>query len=775
MNQSSRATRCTVLAVCCLLAMAVAVVFGQTVRHDFINFDDNVYVYDNPPIADGVTAGAIAWSFTSFHASNWHPLTWLSHALDCQLYGPHQPGWHHFTNVVLHAAVAILLFLVLWQMTGNLWPSAFVAAVFAVHPLRVESVAWVAERKDLLSGLFFMLTLGAYLRYVRHPFSWGRYLLVIAVFALGLMAKPMLVTLPFVLLLLDYWPLGRLSTAHADKPLAASQSLPSDNSVRVDALPVATWRRLIVEQLPLLALAAASCVVTSLAQHSAIIPIDFVPISSRIVNALFSYVAYIGQFFYPSGLALFYPYPSVGIALWKVVGAVAVLVGISTVAVLARRRLPYLFVGWFWYVGMLVPVIGLMQVGLQAMADRYTYLPQIGLCIAVTCGAASVAVQWPYRRWVYGVVSLLLVAGLMVCAWRQTSYWNNSETLWTRTLACTTSNVFAHNNLGAALAKRDEVKAAIAHFQQATALSPTFALSYANLGAALDASGQPEAAAIAYRKAELSPYIDAIEQYRQALAINPKSWFAHTNLGNALACCGQLEAAAAEYLKAVEIRPDFAVAHNNFANILLTQGRNDEAIAEYRKAIALDSKYADACNNLGTVLAGRGELDAAVALFRRAIQFAPSFASAHGNLGMALSKQGKIEEAMDEWRERVRLQPKDPRALSQLAWAMATRPEPSIRNEKEAIELAEWAVTLSHGYEPVPLNTLAAAYARAGRFSDATKTAQKALGFASQQQNQPLEESIRAKIALYRSHTPYVETTDAAPAPRGASEHQKSR
>ena len=246
------------------------------------------------------------------------------------------------------------------------------------------------------------------------------------------------------------------------------------------------------------------------------------------------------------------------------------------------------------------------------------------------------------------------------------------------------------------------------------------------------------------------PYIDAIEQYRQALAINPKSWFAHTNLGNALAGCGQLEDAAAEYLKAVEIRPDFAVAHNNFANVLLTQGRNDEAIAEYRKAIALDSKYADACNNLGTVLAGRGELDAAVALFRRAVQIAPTSATAHGNLGMALSKQGKIEEAMDQWRERVRLQPNDPRAISQLAWAMATRPEPSIRNEKEAIELAEWAVTLSHGHEPVSLNTLAAAYAQAGRFSDALKTAQKALRLALQQQNQPLAESIRAKIALYR-------------------------
>ena len=295
MNHSSSTTRRTVFAVCCLLALAVAAVFGQTVRHEFINYDDNVYVYDNPQVAHGLTAAAVAWSFTSFHASNWHPLTWLSHATDCQLYGTHQPGLHHLTNVVLHAAVAISLFLVLWQMTGNLWASAFVAAVFAVHPLRAESVAWVAERKDLLSGLFFMLTLGAYLRYVRRPFSWARYLLVIAMFALGLMAKPMLVTLPFVLLLLDYWPLGRFTNC-LDKPLAAWHATPVS--------------RLLIEKIPLLMMAAVSCRVTSLAQHTAIIPVDMVPINARIVNALISYVAYIGQFFYPSGLALFYPYAS---------------------------------------------------------------------------------------------------------------------------------------------------------------------------------------------------------------------------------------------------------------------------------------------------------------------------------------------------------------------------------------------------------------------------------------------------------------------------------
>ncbi|MFZ1936953.1 MAG: tetratricopeptide repeat protein [Thermoguttaceae bacterium] len=782
MNQSTRTTRRTAVAICCLLALAVAVVFGQTVQHEFINYDDNVYVYNNPQVAHGLTAQAIAWSFTSFHAANWHPLTWLSHEFDCQLYGTQHPGLHHLTNVLLHAAVVIALFLVLWRMTGSLWPSAFVAAVFAVHPLRVESVAWVSERKDLLSGLFFMLTLGAYLRYVRHPFSWGRYLLVVAIFALGLLAKPMLVTLPFVLLLLDYWPLGRLTGRSwggscTAAPGATVQLSPQLDRGRQECLP-----HLIVEKLPLLLLAGASCMVTSVAQRGAIIPVDMVPIQSRIANALVSYVAYIGQFFCPTGLALFYPYPDQGLPLWKVVGAAAALVGISVAAVLARRRLPYLFVGWFWYVGMLVPVIGLVQVGLQAMADRYTYLPQIGLCTAVTWTAAAVGRKFlsggriaALRPWAYGVACALLLAGLAACGWRQTALWKNSETIWTYTLAHTTNNVFAHNNLGAALAKRDATDAAIAHFQKATALSPTFAMSYANLAAALDAKGQSDAAAVAYMKADLSPCMNVIYWSRKALETNPNSWSDRLKLGNALAGCGELEQAATEYRQVTNIRPDCAVAHNNLANVLLTQRRSDEAITEYRKAIALNPNYADACNNLGTALANRGEFDAAIAQFRRAVQIAPALASAHGNLGMALSKQGKIDEAMVHWRERVRLRPSDPHGLSQLAWAMATRPEPSVQNAKEAVELARWAVELSHSREPVPLSTLAAAYARAGRFADAVKTAKKALTLALRQKNQSLANSIKAQLALYESHTPYLETTYAPPATRAPSEREKNR
>jgi protein O-mannosyl-transferase len=509
MNRQSRTTRRTILAVGCLLALAVAVVFGQTVRYDFVNFDDNAYVYNNPHVACGLTQQTVAWAFTTFHSSNWHPLTWLSHSLDCQLYGTQHPGLHHLTNVVLHAAVAILLFLVLWQMTGSLWPSAFVAAVFAVHPLRVESVAWVAERKDLLSGLFFMLTLAAYVHYVRRPFSWGRHLLVIALFALGLMAKPMLVTLPFVLLLLDYWPLRRFT----DKPLAASHA-PS--------------LRLSVEKLPLLLLAAASCIVTSAAQRPSIAVSECLPLSSRIANALVSYVAYIGQFFYPVDLAAFYPHPRDGLPMWKIAAALLVLAGVSVAAWIGRRRFPFLLVGWLWYLGMLVPVIGLVQVGDQASADRYTYLPGIGLCIALAWGAAAVGqtllsatsksehvTHNNLRLTGYSsIASALALVMLAAIAWQQTTYWRNSTALWVRALTCTTRNATAQYNLGVTLAQRGDTATAIRCFQN-------------------------------------------------ALAIQPRSADAENDLGVVLAMSGRLDEAVPHFQAALRIRPDLADAHNN--------------------------------------------------------------------------------------------------------------------------------------------------------------------------------------------------------------------
>jgi hypothetical protein len=398
------------------------VVFGQTLGHGFVNYDDDRYVYKNPHVIHGLDLKGVEWAFTHSLMANWHPLTVMSHMLDCQLYG-FNAGGHHLTNLLLHAATTILLFLVLRQMTQALWSSAFVAAVFAIHPLRVESVAWVAERKDVLSGLFFMLTLGAYVRYVRNPSSPGRYLMLTLLFALGLMCKPMLVTTPFVLLLLDYWPLNRFGTA------GNHFSIP--------------WK-LIVEKIPLIMCSIALCLVTFQLQR----PDTGISFCLRIGNALVSYVAYGGQMLYPVGLAVLYPYPVDGVPTGKIILAALVLVAVSVAAFRWRRRRPYFLVGWLWYLGMLVPVIGVVaQFGAQSRADRYTYLPQIGLYILVTWTAVELTASWRSRRWVLGGSALAVLAVLITCARAQTAYWRDSRSLWAHTLACTTDNSIAENNL----------------------------------------------------------------------------------------------------------------------------------------------------------------------------------------------------------------------------------------------------------------------------------------------------------------------------------------
>ena len=589
----------SLLAVCGLLVLAVIAVFGQTACHSFVNLDDGDYVYENLHVRGGLSGEAAVWSITAFHAGNWHPLTWLSHMLDCQIFGL-APGGHHLTNVLLHAATAILLLLALRRMTGALWPSAWVAAVFAIHSLRVESVAWVAERKDVLSGLFFMLTLWFYARYAERPASWGRYLLVVASFALGLTAKPMLVTVPFVLLLLDYWPLGRLGRGLSRFSGHHAPSMVDENgTVPFLGLPI----RLVVEKIPLLVLAAASCAVTLAAQHVAVQSLEHVAFSWRLANAAVAYVAYLGKMFCPAGLVVFYPLPQDPPPLWEVAAAVAVLVAISTAVFAARRRCPYLLVGWLWYLGTLVPVIGLVQVGGQAMADRYTYLTQIGLYAAIAWGATSalgVAGRWPYRRWALAAVSSLVVAGLTVCAWQQTRHWRDTETLWAHAVACTSQNPRAHTNLGLALAGRGRAD-------------------------------------------------DAILQFREALEIDPHYAAAHYNLGLALAGRGQVDEAIAQYRKTLEIKPDYVAAHNNLGTALAGRGQADEAIEHYRKALEINPEYVLAHNNLGLVLADRGQVGEAITHYRKALEISPDYAEAHYNLGLALAGRGQVGEAIEHY------------------------------------------------------------------------------------------------------------------------------
>jgi tetratricopeptide (TPR) repeat protein len=682
--------------VCLFLAAITLAVFGQTVHHGFVDYDDNRYVYENALVAKGLTLNGIAQAFTHGNYDNWNPLTAISHMLDCQFYGL-SPGGHHLTNILLHTATAILLFLVLRRMTGFLWRSAFVAAVFAIHPLRVESVAWVAERKDVLSGLFFMLTIGAYVRYVHHSWQLSRYLTVVVLFALGLMSKPMLVTLPFVLLLLDYWPLNRFNRP----ALAAEGAGPVDGPGHF-SVPL----QLIIEKIPLLVLSVPLCVATVLVDRTGIGSVETFPLHLRIGNALISYATYICQMFYPARLATLYSYPTQGVPVWKIIMAVLVLASISAGVFFWRRTRPYLLVGWLWYLGMLVPVIGVVQVGAQARADRYTYLPQIGLYMLLTWAAADLCAGWRHRRMVLGGLSTVILAALMFCAHTQVSYWRNSETLWTHTLACTSDNFIGQNNLGNALLRRGRMDEAIAH-------------------------------------------------YRKALQIKSDYGDANFDLGDALLQKGSVDEAIPQFQKALQIIPDYAEAHFDLGNALLQKGSVDEAIAHFQRALQIKPDYAEAHVNLGFTLFTMGNVDEAIAHFQKALQINPDYAEAHVNLGIALLKSGNVDEAIAHFQKALQIKPDYAEAQNDLAWVLAACPQASLRNGNKAVELALRANQLTDNGNPIFLGTLAAAYAEAGRFPEAVATAQRALQLAGTQSNTALANAIQSQIKLYQAGIPF--------------------
>ena len=774
----------TVLVVCILLAVLVFAVFGQTLRQGFVNFDDGDYFTSNFHVLTGLTWNNAKWAFQIGYAANWHPLTWLSLMLDAQLFGT-GPAGPHLTNVILHAANTVLLFLLLRRLmglrsdksvgamatqAGALWPSAFVAAIFAIHPLHVESVAWVSERKDVLSGLFFMLTLLMYDRFVEQskiqsPKSKMFYGLALLIFAMGLMSKPMLVTLPFVLLLLDYWPLRRfeLSTLNSDQSRAGSQ--------------LSTISRLVLEKLPFFLLSAASCVITILAQQKAraIIPTDALPLFDRIGNASISYVVYLGQMLYPARLAIFYPHLE-NLPLWKIVLSLIFVAGITAGAFALRRGRPYLLVGWLWYLGTLVPVIGLLQVGAQAWADRYTYLPLIGVFIMIAWGARDLFSFWQCRRQALGFASLIVVAALMVCASIQTSHWRNSESLWIHTLACTSRNYVAHCDLGSVLAKQGRVAEAIEQYQATLELKPDYADAHNNLAILL--AGQGKTA-------------EAVKHYQRALEIKPDFAAAHNNWGNALAVKGQINEATEHYQQALQLDPDFGEAHNDLGALLLGQGRTAEAMQHFRKAAELIPDNADVQNNLGTVMAdqgrttealkyfqkaielkhdsakthfnlatlfvARGQLDEAIKHYQQALELMPDFTRARYQFGLVLQTRGKFAEAVAQFEKILELDPKHIASQNNLAWLLATCPDNSVRNGNKAVELAQQAVQLSRGRSPEILDTLAAAYAEAGRFPEAIETARQASDLSTALNNKPLAEAIQTQLHFYETNSPYHE------------------
>jgi len=589
------------------LAALVSIVFGQTAHFGWVRYDDHDYVYRSGRVTSGLSFSNLAWAFTHFHAANWHPITTLSHMLDCQLFGVN-PGLHHFSSVVIHALATIALFFALDSLTGKNWRSAFVAGVFAIHPLRAESVAWIAERKDVLSGLFFALTLLAWSYYARRK-SVTRYLLAVLAAALGTLSKPMLVTIPFVLLLIDYWPLDRF---RKEKII---------------------W--LLLEKIPFALVAAVSAVATVLAQHGQIDTFGF-SLPLRFENAIVSYAIYLRQLIWPVDLAVLYPHPEKFFPFLIIAGSAALLIALSTIAIIYRKRFPFLFSGWFWFVGMLVPVIGIVQVGRQAHADRYTYLPLIGITIAIVWLVAELTVRWRFRKQIGALVSAVVIIALSACAYHQTTFWRNADSLWPHTLAVTTNNDGAH------------------------------------------------------------------------LA---------------------------------------------FATSLFAEGKTEEAIAHARTAAQIRPANAGVYGEVPVGLEGKA-LDEAILFWSARVENEPNNIGARNTFGVLLVQKHQTRAAVEQWESALALNPNDGNAQSNLAWVFATAPDASLRNGTRAVELAERALKLAGGINPILYRTLAAAYAESGRFDDAIATAERGREFAEREGNRELADEFVAVLDRYRQHQP---------------------
>ena len=605
--------------VCLFLVVTTLAVYWQVENHKFINLDDTQYITKNQHVQKGLASESITWAFSITDISYWHPLTWLSLMLDYELYGINPRGYH-LTNVALHTLNALFLFLFLRWMTGSLWRSAFVAALFALHPLNVESVAWAVERKNVLSTFFWLLTLLAYSNYSMLP-TLPRYLLLVLFFGLGLMTKPMLVTLPCVLLLLDYWPLGRLDFGQC-KDGRSVQLRASSLSGSLRMLP----HVVILEKVPLFILSGVTAYMTSLSAQriGMAISTEFVPIKLRIANGLVSYLSYCAKMVWPQNLAVFYPYPH-DVSIWQSAGAAALLIGISMLVFRWARKAPYLVTGWLWYLGTLLPLIGLKQVGLwPAMADRFAYVPLIGLFIMVVWGIADLTAGWRYGRSALTWGSGALLAALMLLTWNQLHYWRNSTALFEHALAVTENNYVAHNNLGTALDEQGLAKEAMVHFSEAVRIRPNFSRAHNNLGNSLTRQGK---------------YREAIRHFYKALEVEPNMPGFHLNLGNALETQGNSEEAAFHYSKALQLDPAFAEAYFNLGNLLARQGKVEEAISCLSRALECKPNFAEAHNSLGVMLAYRGKLDEAIAHFTEALRIKPGLIKAHNNLSMALQQK----------------------------------------------------------------------------------------------------------------------------------------
>jgi len=614
--------------ICLFLLLSTLLIYFQVGTFEFNNYDTSKYVYDNRQVKAGLTAKGIYWAFTTTDYSNWHPLTWLSHMLDVQLYGLNA-GRHHLTSLILHIVNTLLLFGVLRRMTETIWRAGFVAALFALHPLHVESVAWVAERKDLLSALFCLLVLWSYTRYVKKP-GIANYVPVLVFFILGLMAKPMMVTLPFLLLLLDCWPLRRFHFETANLfDISARQSFAKGY--------------LLVEKIPLFIVSAVSCVITIFAQRAggSIGSMDVYPFHIRILNALTAYMSYIGKMIWPAKLAVIYPYDKL-IPVWQTLMACGLIIGITWAAVKYLKSRPWFATGWFWFLGTLVPVIGLVQVGMQALADRYTYIPLIGLFIIVSWGLFELLVRWSYPVLKFAVIAVVVSGILMTICWQQIGYWKNSVMLFQRAVAVTENNYVAENNLGHALLMDGKFVDAAIHFNNALKINPRFPIAHLNMGLIYARQGEPQ---------------KALQSYAKALAGNPNFAVAYNLAGKTHFRLGNSDTAVINYQQALKNDPAYAEAYHNLGNALYRLEKYDQAFASYQQAITIDPVYAEAYNSLGNFWYHTGNSEKALPNFLQAIKINPNFAEAYNGVGAALIRLGESRKAAAFFREAVKIDP----------------------------------------------------------------------------------------------------------------------
>lgn len=621
--------------ICILLATITFAVYLPVRNYEFLHYDDNGYVTENAEVKQGLNWQGIKWAFTTGCASNWHPLTWLSLMLDCELFRAAslpegvKPGPMHIVNVLFHVVNTILLFLVMARMTKGVWQSAFIAGLFALHPLHVESVAWIAERKDVLSTLFWLLTMLAYTRYVERP-SAGRYIVTLVLFAMGLLAKPMLVTLPFVLLLLDYWPLQQIR----------------EQRVVEDGRQRASLKWLIIEKIPLIVLSIASSVITFIVQRQggAVIESKQLLFNDRIINAIVSYVSYIGKMLWPARLAVFYPYQVNRTPAGEAVICAAILILITIAVVRFGRRRKYMLVGWLWYLGTLVPVIGIVQVGAQAMADRYTYIPLIGIFVIIAFSAAELLPKASSRKIILGVLAGVCLAACAVVTSHQLKYWKDSLSLFEHALDVTEGNYVMHNNYANALNQLGRRNEAAAHLVEALRLAPNSIEILYNYGNILREMGKTD---------------QAIEQFKIAIKLKPDDKLSYYGLGLALAAKGDYEGAIQQYRIYAGTAVDLADIHQGLAAELIKEGKVDDAVNQFQQAMIAKPDSTEVLSNFGYALAQSGKPKEAIEYYDKVLAKDPNNVITHGRLALALASVGRIDEAVEHCRIVLAARPDD--------------------------------------------------------------------------------------------------------------------